>query len=107
MTHYLINSPILSSYGEWTFSGPISVIQAQEWLNAMGFVSAIGHHDSARLLSELLNADIEMNRIQITMQPGDEALVFRLLQRPAEGKILNLKELVNAPFELALLTRVK
>ena len=107
MTHYLINSPILSSYGEWHFSGPISVVQARKWLNAMQFVSAIGHQDSARLLSDLLNVDISVNRIQITMQPGDEALVLRLLKRPPEGKVLNFKELIDAPFELALLKRVK
>lgn len=106
MTHYLINSPILTSYGHWEFSGPLSIQQALEWTSS-DFVSAIGHLDSALFLKGILNIDIPVNRIQIDMQPSDEALVLRLLQRIPEGKVLDLQELMIIPFELGLLKRLK
>jgi len=104
MTLYLINTPVLTNYGRWEFTGPITVEQARA-LMEQGFVSAIGHQASAQVLSDLLAINIPLNRITIAMQPGDQALVLRLLQRLPEGKILSHQELKHIPFEIGLLTR--
>jgi len=104
MTLYLINAPVLTDYGDWTFSGPLPADEVKA-LARNGFVSAIGHPASASILSEILEQEVPLNRIRIVMQAGDLALVLRLLQRLPEGKILSHQELKQIPFEIGLLTR--
>lgn len=105
MTIYLLNTPILTSYGNWAFAGPISIEQAKKQL-ATGFQSAIGHEASAQFLSQLLGVAITMNRVAITMQAGDQAIVLRIKTRLPEGKLLSPEEITGIPYELALLTRI-
>ncbi|MEQ1525996.1 MAG: YddF family protein [Gallionella sp.] len=106
MTTYLLNTPILTSYGEWNFTGPLTVEQAQTHLKN-GFQSAIGHEASAQFLSQLLGVEVPMNRIAVTMQAGDTALVLRIKSRLPEGKLLTREEIADIPFELGWLTHIK
>jgi len=106
MTLYIINTPVLTDYGLWEFSGPLSIREVRTRLEP-GFVSAIGHEASANILSRILNIPIPVNRIQIKMQPKDEALILRLLKRLPEGKVLDESELMALDFELGLLKRLK
>jgi hypothetical protein len=100
---YLLNSPILTAYGNWRFDGPLQLHQAQQ-LVKNGYTSAIGHEGAAKVLSILLALEVPVNRIAITMQPGDQALVLRLLARLPEGMILDETAMHNFPWELGLLT---
>jgi Domain of unknown function (DUF1874) len=104
MATYLINSPVLPNYGKYDFS-PLTVEQANMRLNT-GFISAIGHDTTAKLLTHVLAQAIRVNRIQINLQVNDIAIVFRLTQRLPEGKLLTEAELFAMPFELGLLTRL-
>ncbi len=104
MTIYLLNTPILTSYGKWAFAGPISIEQAKKQL-ATGFQSAIGHAASAQFLSQLLDIEVPMNRVAVTLQAGDQAIVLRIKTRLPEGKLLSPEEITSIPYELALLTR--
>jgi hypothetical protein len=100
---YLLNSPILTAYGRWSFEGPLTVADANERLGAGPSKSAIGHVASAEFLSTLLARPIVTQRLAIKMEPGDEALVFRLLDRLPEGVVLTEAQLHAVRYELAWL----
>lgn len=100
---YLLNAPILTGYGTWQFQGPITADEAIAHLDGQRVTSAIGHAASAERLSEILKRPVAANRIAVHLQPGDSALVFRLLQRLPEGQVLNPKQLATIPYELGWL----
>ena len=63
-----------------------------------GFINAIGHDATAAVLTKLLGIQISMNRISITLQPGDRLVVFQLMTgRLPTGELTEeqLKEIVD------------
>ena len=80
----------------------VEVEEAREILKNSKFVSAIGHAATADMLSEILNAEIPMNRISVRMDIGDRGLHFMLHQRLPEGKILTRSELEGLKYDLIL-----
>ena len=55
--------------------------------------SVIGHESTAKILSELLNYNVAVNREMYKMQKYDLLVVFQLKERLPEGKILSKEEL--------------
>lgn len=104
-TLYLLNSPVLTSYGTFHFEGPMELAAARSLLKER-FVSAIGHPATASLLEALLHCPIPVDRKAITLSPGDRALVFRLLDRLPEGFVATSAHLATLRYELALMTRI-
>lgn len=102
MNFYLLNSPVLSNWGHFEFEGPIDLAQARAAIPT-DYVSAIGHHTTADMLSQLLQINVPMNRAKIVMHTGDVALVFRLKQRPPEGVVLDQEQLDSIGYEFGLL----
>lgn len=86
MKRYLLNSAVITSPGLYSYT-LITPEQAKRWWGEGKPVSAIGYAETAIALSQLLNVDVEVNRITITMQKGDEALVFRLVLPPGSSRI--------------------
>jgi hypothetical protein len=61
-----------------TFPATVSIAEVEyplDLINQCGYVSAIGHQDTANVLTDLLELDIPMNRINVSLGRGDSALV--------------------------------
>jgi len=71
---------------------------------AQGFVSAIGHDATAKIISTQLGVQLPVNRVAIQLKPGDLLLVFQLLARLPEGKILSVDEMKQMPAKWFLVT---
>ena len=80
----------------------ISLDSVRELLASREFINAVGHQSTAELLSQLLDMPIEMNRIEIKLERGDELIVFQLMVRLPEGKVYTKEELESLPFKFYL-----
>jgi len=62
-----------------------------------GFTSAVGHEATAQVITTQLGIQVPTNRISVKMVPGDVLIVFQLLSRLPEGKILGVDEMKGIP----------
>ncbi len=102
---YLLNSPVITHYGDYRFEGPVPLAAARAFA-AQRPQSAIGHAGAAQFLSAQLGMAVACQRVAVRMQPGDQALVLRLLDRLPEGASLEAHTLASLPHEFGLLTRL-
>jgi len=96
MTIYIANAFSLSMLTPPT---TIKVTEASEdevrrILN-QGFISAIGHEATAKIVSSRLGVSVQVNRVSIQLKPSDILVVFQLLTRLPEGKVLSEEEMRN------------
>jgi hypothetical protein len=62
-------------------------------LLAKGFESAVGHESTAAFLTKLLGIEVKAERKQITIDTNTVLVVFQLLSRLPEGRVLTEEEL--------------
>ena len=80
----------------------VSVQSVKELLQSQTFTSAVGHQGTADIVTSLLNVAVPMNRVSIKLQKGDTLVVFQLLTRVEEGRVLSKEELEKLPFKFFL-----
>ncbi len=102
----LLNTSIATADGTYRLS-TVTLDQAKLLISDQDILSAIGHDSTAQILSDLLDADVPVNRIQFEQQPGQVALVFKLNGRPPEGKILSREEIEQIGYKFQILRREK
>ena len=97
---YLTNSftlsmivPSLLEQGAIIKASPISLGEVKALLKE-GFVSAVGHESTARVLGRLLGVEVPFNRVQISVGEGDVIISFQFLIRLPEGKVLGDDEVL-------------
>jgi len=102
----LFNGTVATTNGLYSVKD-IDIETAKRYIKEKGFISAIGHEATAQIMSEVLEVDIPMNRIQFYQQPGQIAIVFKLNQRPDEGVILDKEEVENIGYSLKIMKRLE
>ena len=101
----LLNAAVLTANGTFKLSS-ISLEDVKEMLTEENIMSAIGHNTTADIMTELIGINIPVNRIQASQESGQKAIIFKLLKRPEEGKILNREEIEEIGYEFLLLERL-
>jgi hypothetical protein len=71
------------------------------------YASFVGHQSTADIMSALLGVEIKANRGMFEQEVGQDALVFKLDGRPAEGKILTADEIEEIGYSFKTMTRVE
>lgn len=102
----ILNCAICTDVGEYSFKKS-SLEEVKKLLKEsnFNFISAIGHQSTAEVLSELLDVNIPVNRIKFKQKLGQTAIVFKLLDRIPEGKILSKEEIEAIGYEFCLLIK--
>ena len=72
---------------------PVTLEEAKSLLQG-GFESAVGHASTAEVIAALTGVEVPVNRVAITVRPGDKILVFQLAVRLAEGQVLSQQEVL-------------
>jgi hypothetical protein len=85
--------PDLLNSGVIIKASPITLEEAKSLLQ-QGFVSAVGHESTAKVLSSLLGTNVPFNRAQIAITGGDVIVSFQFLVRLPEGKVLGDDEVM-------------
>jgi hypothetical protein len=77
---YVLNSAVISRPGNYEYR-LLTELEAEAWLKQGRFVSRVVSREVAQFLDCRFNIHCPLSRDPIVMQPGDEALVVRLLYR--------------------------
>ena len=78
---FLFSSAVITAPGTYRYRH-VDLQAARRWIEAGPHYSTIRYRETAHALSALLGRRIEIRDEQVKMQPGDEALVFRLVFPP-------------------------
>lgn len=101
----LFNGPIITANGTFRMTD-LGVEKARRLVQRHGFVSAIGHDASARVLSDILQVSVPKKRIEYKQAVGQKAIALKLNVRPPEGEVLNRVEMHEVGFSLKLIERI-
>lgn len=89
MNRYLLNSAVITAPGDYRYTlieGDVAAT-ATAWLDGGPFQSGIRYPDTAQALREITGVSVRVAELTFAMQPGDEALVFRLHFPPGTPRV--------------------
>ena len=86
MKCYLLNAAVMTTPGRYEYT-VVDQAEARTWLQKNpGWISTIGYQEAVDGLKILLGITVHLNRVTISFESGDEALVFRLSHRVDPGR---------------------
>lgn len=102
----LMNVTIMTHDGEYTMH-TVSLFEAIDRVNLHidGIDSAIGHPETAAILSKLLDIEVSVNRQNFIQQIGQHALAIKLNGRLEAGKEMTLEEIQKMGYTFKFITR--
>jgi hypothetical protein len=77
----------------------ISAEETKKILSNTNWKSVVGHESTAQILTQILGLPVPMNRQAIKLSKEDILVVFQLLERLPEGKVLSEEELKTIPYK--------
>lgn len=102
----IFNGTVATTNGLYRVSD-LTISEAREILSENGYVSAIGHESTAKIISDLMGMAIPMNRINFAQRVGQKAVVFKLNRRPKEGTVLSREEVEEVGYSFKLMERLE
>lgn len=102
----IFNGTVATTNGLYRVSD-ISIEEAKFLIAQKGYVSAIGHESTAKIISDLMGMDIKMNRINFIQMVGQKAVVFKLNRRPEEGSVLTKAQVEQVGYSFKLMERLE
>ena len=106
--YYILNSAVITSPGTYNYV-LVNLDFAKEWLRLHDdAIFTIGYEETVNVFNKLFGTNYKPNRQQITMQPNDEALVFRLKIRLSDVQLKGKlgEDFVKQNLEIGLLVRL-
>ena len=79
----------------------ISLAEVKERLG--DYVSAVGHEITADILTALLNREVEFNRVNLSLRPGDEIICVIPNFRASEAREFTREEVEAAGYRCFLI----
>lgn len=100
----ILNGAIITADGEYSCR-TISLEECKKLIQSAPIISAVGHQATAEIITDLLETEVTLNRINFHQEAGQQALVFKLNSRPPEGIILSREEIEEFGYQFQLLSR--
>jgi len=97
MPTYLANAFSPSMLALLPLDVEFSPVNEQEFCEAVNGnpVNAVGHQSTVDLINQLCGSSLKANRINITVDIGDEIYIIMLATRLEEGKVLSKEEIMK------------
>ena len=80
----------------------ITLEDVKKLLSTSEWRSAIGHESTAHFLTQILEINVPFERVAIKLNRNDKVIVFQLLSRLPEGKVLSPEELKTIHYKFFL-----
>ena len=100
----VLNTTIATTDGTFKVK-TIDLNTAKALVTSNSLDSAVGHQSTADVMTTLLGVNVPMNRQEFAQKIGQQALVFKLNQRPQEGHIMSAAEIEEVGYSFKLMTR--
>lgn len=78
---FLFSSAVITAPGTYRYR-LITLPEARQWIEAGPYYSTIRYAETATALAALVGRKVETRNEIVKMNPGDEALIFRLVFPP-------------------------
>ena len=100
----IFNTSVITNYGIFEYR-PITLDEAKRIVVEAGdsLISAVGHKETAAVISDIFGISIKANRINLVQKVDDIVVVFKLKKRAPEGVILSREEVEKIGYEFGLL----